>query len=78
MKCENELVLKDLEDFPEDTKLYHMDGPLLVPHKKEEVKQKVTDKISFINKQLVKLDQAMKDKEGEIIQCNKKRIELQK
>ena len=52
MKYENELVLKNIDTFPKDTKLYHIDGPLLVPHTAEDVKIKVEDKIKFITKQL--------------------------
>lgn len=78
MKYENELVLKNIDTFPKDTKLYHIDGPLLVPQTTEDVKIKVDDKIKFITKQLAQLDKQMKDKEQEIIACNKQRLEAQK
>ncbi|KAH0573599.1 Prefoldin subunit 6 [Spironucleus salmonicida] len=74
LKYENEMVLKDFETLNEKTNIFQMVGPAMVPKPLDEAQKNITEKVSFIVKQLASLEEQMSKLEKEIIDINKKRI----
>lgn len=73
---ENELVLEDLKTLKPECTIYHTVGPTLLPRSHDEVKTTLTEKVSFIKKQLESANKQLHDLETQLHDANKKRMQI--
>lgn len=73
---ENELVLEDIKTLKPECNVYQTVGPALLPCSHDEVKTALTEKISFIKKQLEAANKQLQDLETQLRDVNKERIQI--
>ncbi|KAJ1795645.1 Prefoldin subunit 6 [Coemansia sp. RSA 2599] len=78
---ENELVQKELEILGDDTRVYKMIGPVLVPQDKDEARANVEKRLEFIRDEIARADQKVeqmsKDQEKASVELFKLQMDIQ-
>ncbi|KAJ2598751.1 Prefoldin subunit 6 [Coemansia sp. RSA 1722] len=78
---ENELVHKEFEHLNDDTRVYKMIGPVLVPQDKEEAKANVEKRLEYINDEITRADQKVeqlsKEQEKASVELFKLQMDIQ-
>lgn len=63
---ENKIVLAEFEHLNEDSKIYKLTGPVLMPQDYNEAKLNVDKRIEFIQEEIKRAESKIKDQETQI------------
>lgn len=63
---ENKIVLQEFDHLNEDSKIYKLTGPVLMPQDYKEAQLNVTKRIEFIQDEIKRAESKIKEKEKEM------------
>lgn len=73
---ENKIVLNEFDNLNEDSKIYKLTGPILMPQEYDEAKLNVTKRIEFIEGEIKRVETKIGDEEKKIEATREKLIAI--
>lgn len=73
---ENKIVLNEFDNLNEDSKIYKLTGPILMPQEYGEAKLNVTKRIEFIEGEIKRVETKIGDEEKKIEATREKLIAI--